>query len=208
MASSAPGALDEVQGWHGGRTRWARTRAHSRSERFENRGRGNLRQGDRFPRPQRSPRRPVSRSSATTTRRASTSTTMLSKKYEDMLGVQRRQGLGHCQGSRHEADGRQYRLRPEETRGHGPASTTPSWSSPPITVPRPFKPSPTAASHPSRARRADAVGRRLLRGSVRRPLAGTHQAGHGLQRTNCSRPSTGCRRCRRDRRRSLKAHAI
>ena len=40
-------------------------------------------------------------------------TTMLSQKYLDMLGDQRRQGLGY-QRSRHEADGRQHRPRPQE----------------------------------------------------------------------------------------------
>ena len=40
-------------------------------------------------------------------------TTVLSQKYLDMLGDQGRQGLGH-QRSRHEADGRQHRPRPQE----------------------------------------------------------------------------------------------
>ena len=47
-------------------------------------------------------------------------TTVLSKKYLDMLGREGRQGLGY-QRSRHEADGRQHRLRAEEAGGHGPA---------------------------------------------------------------------------------------
>ena len=45
-------------------------------------------------------------------------TTVLSDKYLAMVGNQRRQRLG-CQRSRHEADGRQHRLRPQEARGHG-----------------------------------------------------------------------------------------
>ena len=40
-------------------------------------------------------------------------TTVLSDKYMAMVGRTRRQGLGR-QRSRHEADGRQHRLRPQE----------------------------------------------------------------------------------------------
>ena len=46
--------------------------------------------------------------------------TVLSDKYMAMVGVARRQGLGR-QRSRHEADGRQHRVRTQEAGGHGPA---------------------------------------------------------------------------------------
>ena len=46
-------------------------------------------------------------------------TTVLPQKYLDMIGTNGRQGLGR-QRSRHEADGRQHRLRAEEAGRHGP----------------------------------------------------------------------------------------
>ena len=116
-------------------------------------------------------------------------TTMLSPKYEAMVGEPGRQGLGH-QRSRHEADGRQHRLRPQEARGHGPARQhdrrlhhrqrcrehhLPGWR-----------------HHAVQRRQADDVGRRHARAD-----------GHALARASSSRArsrttyslrSTGCRR--------------
>ena len=51
---------------------------------------------------------------------------------------------------------------------------------------------PDGGITPFKGRKRRSLGRRLPR-SVRHPLAGRHQAGHGL-RTNCSRLSTGCPR--------------
>ena len=79
-------------------------------------------------------------------------TTVLSQKYVAMMGTQGRQGLGH-QRSRHEADGRQHRLRAQEAGSRWANWTTPSSSSPPTTAPRRF-PSRMAASRRSRVRRA------------------------------------------------------
>ena len=77
--------------------------------------------------------------------------TVLSPKYEAMLGDHRRQGLGR-QRSRHEADGRQHRLSCSRSSKTWASSTTPSSSSPPTTGPRRSL-SPMAASPRSRARR-------------------------------------------------------
>ena len=105
-------------------------------------------------------------------------TTVLSDKYMAMVGERRRQGLGR-QRSRHEADGRQHRLRDQEARGHGSARQhhrrlhhrqrrrghhLPRWR-----------------QHALQGREVDDLGRRHAR-TVRHPLAGAHQAGHGLQR--------------------------
>ena len=70
-------------------------------------------------------------------------TTVLSDKYMAMVGEQGRQGLGR-QRSRHEADGRQHRLRASRSWKTWANWTTPSSSSPPTMAPR-RSPSPTAA---------------------------------------------------------------
>ena len=118
---------------------------------LEDRGRGNLRQGHRLPRPQ----RPAANQQAVLRLVQSRAHARDDRAVAEILrdgGRARRQGLGR-QRSRHEADGRQHRPRPPEDRGHGPDQTTPSWSSPPTTAPR-RSPSRTAASRHSKARRA------------------------------------------------------
>ena len=89
-----------------------------------------------------------------------------------------RQGLGH-QRSRHEADGRQHRRRPQEARGHGPARQHHRRLH--HRQRRRDHHLPRRRHHALQGRKALHLGRRHAR-SVRRPLAGSHQAGHDLQR--------------------------
>ncbi len=122
-----------------------------------------------------------------------------------MVGEPGRQGLGR-QRSRHEADGRQHRLCAQEARGHGPARQhdrrvhhrqrrrdhhLPGWR-----------------HHPVQGRQAEHLGRRHAR-SVRRSLAGRHQAGHRQERhLRVARLAAHARQHRRRRkgRRAEEAH--
>ena len=106
-------------------------------------------------------------------------TTMFSDKYMAMLGDQGRQGLGH-QRSRHEADGRQHRLRPQEARRHGRARQHHHRLH--HRQRRRGDHLPGRRHHAVQGPEGRGLGRRLPR-SVRRPLAGCHQAGHGQEPT-------------------------
>ena len=116
-------------------------------------------------------------------------TTVLPDKYLDMIGTEGRQGLGP-QRSRHEADGRQHRLRHQEAGGHGPARQHHRRLHHRQRR-RDGQPSRTAASRRSRARRA-----RRGKAAIALPWssAGRATSSRERSRTRCSRPSTGCRR--------------
>ena len=158
---------------------------------IEDGGRGNLGQGHRLPRPQRSQEdqqavlRLVQPGAHAHHDRA----------VGQVLGHggrARRQGLGR-QRSRHEADGRQHRLRAEEARRHGPARQHDRRLH--HRQRRRDDHLPGRRHHAVQGRQAEHLGRRHAR-AAGRALAGRHQAGHGQERNVC-RPSTGCRRSSR-----------
>ena len=153
---------------------------------LEDSGRGDLRQGHRLPRPQRSAANQQAVLRLVQSRAHARDDRAVAEILRDG-GRARRQGLGR-QRSRHEADGRQHRPRPPEDRGHGPNQQH------------------HRGLHHRQRRRGDllpgrrrhaiqrpegrGLGRRLPRPDGR-ALAGTHQAGHG-QESSCSPRSTGC----------------
>ena len=116
--AAAPGALVQLLRRHGGEPELqGRGAAHARP--VEDRGRGDLGQGRRLPRPQ----RPQEDRQAVLRLVQPGAHARHHRAAAEVRGDGRRagrQGLGPQRG-RHEAARRQYRLRPQEARGHGPA---------------------------------------------------------------------------------------
>ena len=155
---------------------------------LEDGGRGNLGQGHRLPRPQR-PEEDQQAVLRLVQPGAHARHDRAVAEIRGHGGRARRQGLGR-QRSRHEADGRQYRPRPQEARGHGPDRQH------------------HRRLHHRQRRRGDllpgrrrhavqgpegrGLGRRLPRADGR-PLAGTSSS-RARSRTSCSPRSTGCPR--------------
>ena len=116
--AAAPGALVQVLRRHGEEPDLP-GRGSADAGAIEDRGRGNLRQGHRLPRPQ----RPAADQQAVLRLVQPGAHARHDRAVGQVHGHgrrARRQGLGR-QRSRHEADGRQHRPRAQEARGHGPA---------------------------------------------------------------------------------------
>ena len=155
---------------------------------LEDRRRGDLGQGHRLPRPQR-PEEDQQALLRLVQPGAHARRDRAVAEVRGHAGRAGRQGLGR-QRSRHEADGRQHRRRPEEAGGHGPARQHHRGLH--HRQRRRGDQLPRRRRHPLQGPEGRGLGGRLPR-PVCRPLAGPHQAGHGAA-TSCSPPSTGCRR--------------
>ena len=184
--AAAPGALVQILRRHGEEPDVQR-RGSADAGALEDGGRGDLGQGHRLPRPQRSEEdqqavlRLVQPGAHARRDRAVA-------EVRGHAGRARRQGLGR-QRSRHEADGRQHRRRAQEARGHGPARQHHRRLH--HRQRRRGDLLPRRRRHAVQGPEGRGLGRRLPRPDGR-PLAGPHQAGHGA-RTSCSPRSTGCR---------------
>ena len=152
------------------------------------RRRGDLGQGRRLPRPQRSQEDRQAVLRLVQPRAHARHDHAVAEVRGDARRA-RRQGLGH-QRSRHEADGRQHRRRPEEARGHGPARQHHRRLHHRQRR-RDDHASPTAASRRSRARRARRGRAAIAR---RASSAGRGTSSRARCSTSCSPRSTGCRR--------------
>ena len=160
---------------------------------LEDRGRGDLGQGHRLPRPQRPGEdqqavlRLVQPGAHAHHHRAVGQVLQHGRRA-------RRQGLGR-QRSRHEADGRQHRLRAEEARGDGRARQHHHRLH--HRQRRRDDHLPRRRHHPVQGRQADHLGRRHAR-AAGRALARAHRARHGQERhLRVARLAADARRHRR-----------
>ena len=185
--AAAPGHLVQLLRRHGEEPD-VQGRGPADAGSLENRGRGDLRQGRRLPRPQR-PEEDQQALLRLVQPGAHARRDHAVAEVRGHAGRAGRQGLGR-QRSRHEADGRQHRRRAEEAGRHGSARQHHRRLH--HRQRRRGDQLPGRRRHPLQGSEGRGLGGRLPR-AVCRPLAGPHQAGDGA-RTSCSPPSTGCPR--------------
>ena len=185
--AAAPGPLVQVLRRHGEEPD-VQGRGPADAGALEDGGRGDLGQGHRLPRPQR-PEEDQQAVLRLVQPGAHARHDRAVAQVRGHGGRAGRQGLGR-QRSRHEADGRQHRLRAEEAGGHGPARQHHRRLHHRQRR-RGDHASPTAASRRSRARRARPGKAATAR---RWSSAGRATSSRARSRTSCSPRSTGCRR--------------